>query len=134
MRISDIGVMELVGMEFHAYHGCFEKERAEGNLFVVDFSAEYRFKNAAKSDRLSETVDYGDVYKVIREEMDRPSNLMENVAWRMAKSISEKFPEFISFKITISKHNPPVGGACQWSRVTVSYPQDSRAGQKRSRK
>ena len=37
MRISDIGIIELTGMEFHAYHGCFEKEREEGNLFVVDF-------------------------------------------------------------------------------------------------
>ena len=44
MRISDVGIMELSGMEFHAYHGCFEKERAEGNLFVVDFRAEYHFK------------------------------------------------------------------------------------------
>ena len=40
MRISDIGIIELNGMEFHAYHGCFEKEREKGNLFVVDFKAE----------------------------------------------------------------------------------------------
>ena len=67
MRISDVGIMELEGMEFHAYHGCFQKEREEGNLFVVDFKAQYHFKTAAKTDRLEETVDYGDVYKVIRE-------------------------------------------------------------------
>ena len=103
MRISDVGIMELSGLEFHAYHGCFEKERAEGNLFVVDFRAEYHFKTAAKSDRLDDTVDYADVYKVIREEMDKPSNLMENVAWRIVKGIAAKFPEFIRFQIRISK-------------------------------
>ena len=129
MRISDIGIIELTGMEFHAYHGCFQKEREEGNLFVVDFKAEYHYKKAAKSDRLDDTVDYGDVYKVIREEMDKPSNLMENVAWRIVKSIAARFPEFIRFKIRLSKCTPPVGGACQWSRMTVSYPQESKAEQ-----
>jgi len=126
--------MELSGMEFHAYHGCFEKERADGNLFVVDFKAEYHFKLAAKSDRLDDTVDYGDVYKVIREEMDKPSNLLENVAWRIVKSISAKFPQFIRFQIRISKSNPPVGGACQWSRVTLFYPHDNKDSRIRERK
>ncbi len=130
MRISDFGIMELEGMEFHAYHGCFEKERAEGNLFVVDFKAEYNLKKAAKSDRLDDTVDYGDVYKIIREEMDKPSNLLENVAWRIVKGISTKYPEFIRFKVRISKSTPPVGGACRWSRVTVSYPHEAKADQK----
>lgn len=134
MRISDVGVMELSGLEFHAYHGCFEKERAEGNLFVVDFRAEYHFKTAAKTDRLEETVDYADVYKVIREEMDKPSNLLENVAWRIVKGIAEKFPQFLRFEVRISKSTPPVGGACQWARVTVSYPNEPRAGRVRQRK
>jgi len=129
MRISDIGIMELEGMEFHAYHGCFEKERAEGNLFIVDFKAEYNLKTPAKTDRLNDTVDYADVYKIIREEMDKPSNLLENVAWRMVKGIADRFPEFIRFKVRISKSTPPVGGACQWSRVTVFYPQESKADQ-----
>lgn len=115
--------MELEGMEFHAYHGCFEQERAEGNLFVVDFRGSYPFKLAAKSDKLEEAIDYGDVYKLVREEMEKPSNLLENVAWRIARSIQEKFPEFKEFTVRVSKKNPPVGGACQWSRVTVRYPE-----------
>ena len=131
MRISDIGIMELEGMEFHAYHGCFEKERADGNLFVVDFKAEYRLKDAAKSDRLDDTVDYADVYKIVREEMDKPSNLLENVAWRIVKGISTRYPEFIRFKVRISKSTPPVGGACKWSRVTVFYPQESARGEQK---
>lgn len=130
MRISDVGVMELSGMEFHAYHGCFEKERAEGNLFVVDFKAEYNLKTPAKSDRLDDTVDYADVYKIVREEMDKPSNLLENVGWRIVKGIAEKFPQFTRFKIRISKMTPPVGGACQWARVTFYYPHEPKGEQK----
>lgn len=124
MRFSDTGIIELEGMEFHAYHGCFEKERAEGNLFIVDFKGCYAFKKAAESDNLHDAVDYGDVYKVVREQMETPSNLIENVAWRIAESIRRNFPEFHEFTVRISKKNPPVGGACQWSRFTVKYPEE----------
>ena len=124
MRISDACIIELEGMEFHAYHGCFEQERAEGNLFVVDFKGCYPFKQAAKTDHLDEAVDYGDIYKIVREEMKTPSNLIENVAWRIARAIQEKFPEFQKFTVRVSKKNPPVGGACQWARATVSFPEE----------
>ena len=66
--------------------------------------------------------------------MDKPSNLMENVAWRIVKGIAAKFPEFIRFQIRISKCTPPVGGACQWSRVTVSYPHETKSGRILDRK
>ena len=122
MRISDTCIIELEGMEFHAYHGCFEQERAKGNLFIVDFKGRYRFKQAAKSDKLEDAIDYGDVYKIVREEMEKPSNLIENVAWRISKAIQTEYPAFEEFTVRLSKKNPPVGGACQWSRVTVSYP------------
>ena len=42
MCISDIGVIELDQMSFRAHHGCLEKERTEGNLFLVDFRGEKR--------------------------------------------------------------------------------------------
>ena len=35
------GKIELEGMEFHAYHGCFEEEKTSGNLFVVDFTVPF---------------------------------------------------------------------------------------------
>ena len=46
----DFAVMELEGMEFHAFHGCLESERTNGNLFVVDFQGELDIRKAAVSD------------------------------------------------------------------------------------
>ena len=109
-------------MEFHSYHGCFEKERAEGNRFLVDFKGEVPLKKCAKSDRLEDAVDYGDIFKIVRAEMDKPSNLLENVAWRIVESIHAAFPDICPFAVRVSKQNPPVGGVCTWSRVTVGYP------------
>ena len=127
MRIPDTCLMELTGMEFHAYHGCFEQERAEGNLFVVDLSMDIPLKKAAKTDSLSSTVDYGDVYKVVREQMEQPSNLLEHVAWRILEAVCGAFPEGKGVTVKVSKQNPPVGGTCRWSSVTVKTPEKKTA-------
>ena len=114
------GIIELEGMEFHAFHGCLEKERKEGNTFLVDFYAETELKNAVKSDNLKDTIDYGRVYDIVAEQMAVPSNLLENVAGRILDAVRKEFKEILFLKIRVSKKNPPVNGACEWSRVTVT--------------
>lgn len=120
MRISDVGTIELEGMEFHAYHGCYNEERVNGNLFVVDFSASVPMKDAAESDDLDDTIDYGRIYAVIAEQMSTPSNLLEHVAARIVNAIAEAFPTLEHFSVRVSKKNPPVGGNVSWARVTLN--------------
>ncbi len=121
MCISDIGIIELEGMRFWAYHGCLESERCNGNLFLVDFRGELDMRKAAGSDNLDDTVNYGLVYDLVKEEMSVPSDLLENVAGRIVERIAERFPEFARFSVRVSKRRPPVGGAVQWSRVTLNF-------------
>ena len=121
MCISDIGVIELESMRFWAYHGCLESERKKGNLFLVDFIGEIDLRKAAESDLLQDTVNYGEIYQCVKTEMEIPSDLLENVAGRIIKSIAGRFPQFRRFTIKISKQMPPVGGPVQWSKVTLTY-------------
>ena len=121
MCISDIGVIELEGMRFWAYHGCLESERSKGNLFVVDFRGETDIRKAVENDRLEDTVNYGEIYEVVRQEMEVASDLLEHVAGRIVKAVSDKFPEFVRFSVRVSKQMPPVGGCVQWSRVTLNF-------------
>jgi dihydroneopterin aldolase len=119
MRISDIGVIELEEMRFWAYHGCLESERSKGNLFLVDFRGEMDLRKAADSDVLEDTVNYGDIYQVVKAEMEAPSDLLEHVAGRIMKALGARFPQFARFSVRVSKQMPPVGGTVQWSRVTL---------------
>jgi len=121
MCISDIGIIELEEMRFWAYHGCLEDEKKNGNLFLVDFKGETDMRAAAESDRLGDTVNYGEVYETVKAEMEKPSELLEHVAGRIVKAIAGRFPEFARFSVRVSKRRPPVGGPVQWSRVTLSY-------------
>ena len=117
--MEKIGIIELDGMEFKAYHGCLEQEKVRGNVFTVDFRGELDLSAAAESDNLADTLNYGEIYDIVADEMSIPSELLENVAGRIVKAIEAKFPELISFSVRVSKKRPPVEGVAQWSRVTL---------------
>lgn len=117
--MEKIGVIELEGMEFKAYHGCLEQEKVRGNYFTVDFRGELDLSAAAESDNLNDTLNYGEIYDLVAEEMSIPSELLENVAGRIVKEIEKRYPQLIAFSIRVSKKKPPVDGITQWSRVTL---------------
>lgn len=110
-------------MRFWAFHGCLQSERKKGNIFLVDFRGELDVTKAAESDDLNETVNYALIYDAVKKEMDVPSDLLEHVAGRIVKTIAKEFPEFVRFSVRVSKHNPPVGGPVEWSRVTINHEQ-----------
>ena len=120
MMIDRDITIELTGMEFHAFHGCLEQERKEGNTFVVDFRGKRDGKKAAKTDDLKNTADYSKIYEIVASEMAKPSNLLENVAARIVDAIMEADFGFWFALVRVSKKNPPVGGVCAWSRVTAT--------------
>ena len=115
------GIIELEGMEFKAYHGCLEQEKVRGNQFIVDFRGELDLSAAAESDNLDDTLNYGEIYEIVADEMSVPSELLENVAGRIVKAIEKRFPELSSFSVRVSKKRPPVDGVAQWSRVTLFH-------------
>lgn len=113
------GIIELDGMEFRAFHGCLDSEKENGNTFTVDFRGMTDMSKAASDDRLEDTADYGILYRIIAGEMEKRSDLLEHVAGRIVKAIEKGMPEFRSFSVRVSKKNPPVGGQCSWSRITM---------------
>ena len=119
--MKNIGVIELEGMEFKAYHGVLEQEKVRGNEFVVDFRGELDLSAAAESDNLNDTLNYADIYDIVAYEMSVPSELLENVAGRIMKAIEAQFPQLVLFSIRVSKKRPPVDGVTQWSRVTLFH-------------
>ena len=120
-KSKNIGTIELEGMEFRAFHGCLEREKVVGNDFTVDFRGEVDMSAAAESDNLMDAVNYAEIYDVVKEEMAKPSDLLEHVAGRIVKALETKFPQFTSFSVRVSKKRPPVDGVVQWSRITMYH-------------
>lgn len=114
------GKVILEGLEFHAYHGVYPHERSSGNKFELDVEVETAFRESAFHDDLSGTINYEDIYNLVKEEMSRPSKLLERVGHSIAEKILVTFPEALAVKISISKFNPPIGGVCRKASVTIN--------------
>lgn len=112
--------IELRGLTFHAYHGVLLEERQLGNTFVVDLLLEADISLAFCTDALRDTVNYAEVYGVVKREMDVPSQLLEHVCGRIAIALLDDFVALRRVRVSVTKKNPPIEGAgtCE-SAVTL---------------
>lgn len=55
----------LRGLSFHGFHGAKPEERKLGQKFLVDIDAWMDLTAAAKSDHLSDTVSYTEIYRSV---------------------------------------------------------------------
>jgi len=53
----------LRGLKLHGYHGVKPEERTLGQKFLVDVDAWLDLRQAGKSDCLSDTISYTDIYR-----------------------------------------------------------------------
>jgi len=113
------GKVALEGLEFHAYHGVYPQERSSGNKFEVDVTVETEFLHTAFQDDLAGTINYEDLYALVKKEMDKPSKLLETVGHAIAEKILQSFDSAVQAQVKISKFNPPIGGVCRKASVVV---------------
>lgn len=114
------GRVALEGLEFHAFHGVYPHERESGNWFEVDIAVETDFSEAAQSDELAGTVNYETLFRMVKEEMEKPSRLLETVAEKIVDDVLQALPSVKSVDLKISKLNPPIGGKCKKATVSLS--------------
>lgn len=105
-----MAIITLNNMKFHAYHGCFDFEKRDGNTFLVSVEMELDTYLAGILDNLEDTLNYQEVYDAVKREMEIPSNLIEHVARRILDALIKNFLEIKSVKVKLSKLNPPLGG------------------------
>jgi dihydroneopterin aldolase len=114
------GKVVLEGLEFHAYHGVYPHERSSGNKFEVDVVIDTEFSESAFRDELTGTINYEELYAIVKGVMERPAKLLETVGHLIAEKSLNTFPSAKAVEIKISKFNPPIGGVCKKASVVVN--------------
>ena len=109
----------LEEMRFFARHGVCEQERQVGNWFEVNLTISADFSRACYSDNISDTINYAEVYQLISEEMQQPSNLLEHVAGRIMDVLQSRFPTITKIELKLSKLHPPIHGEIEKASVLV---------------
>lgn len=112
------GTITLRRMRFYAHHGVAEQERTVGNYFEVTLSVRCPMDKALTDDDLAGTVNYAELYATVEKEMAQPSQLLENVAWRIAQAIKSGYPMVEGGTVTVTKVTPPF--KCDLAGVDVT--------------
>src|SRR5712692_8460827 len=110
----------LKGMVFYGYHGVAPGEREVGQRFVIDLEVYADLREAGVSDRLEDTVDYGDLYRLVREVIEGSSkNLLEALADDVARLVLA-IPRVRGGKVTVKKPGVTIKGSIlEYSSVEI---------------
>jgi len=114
----------LEGAEFFAYHGFYPEEQVLGTRFIVDIEVIFANQNIFDDDKISNTVNYEELYVIAKTEMLHTRKLIETVAQGIIDSIIATNPFIKIASVTIKKANPALGGPVKNSVVTISYNKD----------
>jgi dihydroneopterin aldolase len=110
--------VRLINIVFYAHHGVLKEEHTVGAKYEVDAELTFDFTDAAQNDDITKTVDYGAVYKKIREALTlKKYFLIEAVAYEIANDLLRDFPVLEKVAIKVRKRNPPVDGICDYAEA-----------------
>ncbi|MBR4302688.1 MAG: dihydroneopterin aldolase [Bacteroidaceae bacterium] len=111
--------ISLNNLRFYAYHGVEPQEQSVGAWYVINLDMYADITASLQSDELSDTLNYAQAARIIKEEMQVPSKLMEHVAGRVVQRLQQEFPALQRLSFTIAKENPPVCAECGSASITV---------------
>ena len=107
------------GLSMHAYHGVMPHEAKVGQTFTLDLELDIDLSDAARSDKVSDTVSYDQVATRASEAFSSQRfRLIEAAAGSVAEAILGSFPRVRSVAVTIHKPHAPI--AATFSDVGVT--------------
>ncbi|WP_285727064.1 dihydroneopterin aldolase [Psychromicrobium xiongbiense] len=110
--------ISLNGIGGTGYHGVFDHERREGQVFIVDVVLYTDFRAAAATDDLEKTVHYGLAANLVHGFIvGEPFKLIETLAERIAAGLLAGFP---LAKVEVTVHKPQAPIEVPFGDVTVS--------------
>jgi 7,8-dihydroneopterin aldolase/epimerase/oxygenase len=100
--------IELRGLTVSGRHGVFDHERTNGQDFVVDITVWIDLADAAASDNLADTYDYGVLAERAAVIIAGPArNLIETVAGEIAEDVM-KDQRVDAVEVTVHKPQAPI--------------------------
>ena len=99
--------IHLQELAFFGYHGLYEAEKKLGNQFKVDLWIDFTPKTAMV-DELDQTIDYVQVYQLVKTIMDVPTPLLETLVCKIADTILEQQPLAETVHVSITKQKLPI--------------------------
>ncbi|EUJ47110.1 dihydroneopterin aldolase [Paenilisteria rocourtiae] len=98
-------------LAFYGYHGVMPEENTLGQNFVVSLVLGLSIEKAGKSDEVSDTVSYAEVYETVKEITENHRfQLIEALAETIATKVLAGYPLLKEITVKVIKPNPPIPG------------------------
>ena len=120
MKATEMYII-MKGIKIYAFHGVLEQERIIGANFIIDLRIKTDYSKAAQEDSLEDTISYADIFKDVKEEMETPSMLLENVCQRICERLFTEYSKIESINIKLYKENPPMNSDSKSIGVEMSF-------------
>ena len=114
-----MGIIKLTNIRTFSFHGCLEEEAKIGSDYRVDLTIKTNLKPSAKTDELTDTVDYVDLNRIVVEEMAIRAKLLEHVAQRIIDRVLKELPMVTKIEVEVTKLNPPIGGDVEGVTIVI---------------
>lgn len=115
----------LEGIELFGYIGVLEHEKREGQTFYIDIELGVDLRKAGRSDILSQTVNYAEVFTLAEQLMDEARcDLIESYAEQLSEEIFSYFDLVQETAITVRKPEAPIDGKFRAVGVTIRRERD----------
>lgn len=108
MPANFIGTIVIDRLQLFGRHGVSPQELAVGNMFEITVRLRFEASQPMLTDRLDPTVNYAEVVELVRREMEFPSKLLENLACRIYRAITWRYPQIVGGDIEVFKLHPPI--------------------------
>ncbi len=105
--MASLLTIAVTNLHFFAHHGLYEEELLTGNEFEVNVFVSYAPQQHVV-EHLHDTINYAELYALIREEMQKNRKLLETLAMELAELIHQRFPEVRTAEIQITKLKAPI--------------------------
>jgi 7,8-dihydroneopterin aldolase/epimerase/oxygenase len=120
------------GLVIHARHGVMEHESKVGQRFVLDLELSIDLKDAARSDKLVDTVSYSAIVETASRAFTAQSyRLLEAAAGAVADALLAGFARVSSVRVTVRKPHAPIAAIFADVGVTLVRSRESKRGHER---
>ena len=99
----------LTGLRVFGHHGVFDHEKRDGQEFVVDVTAWLELSEAAATDKVENTLHYGELAeRAAKIIAGPPRDLIETVATEIAEDVMRWDERLHAIEVTIHKPGAPI--------------------------
>ncbi len=100
------GTLVFNAIQFYGFHGMHKGEDLIGTYFTVQIEAQLKADFLSEAPNLQNSVNYEDLFKVLKTTFDMREDFIETVALNIHKALKKEFLQVAKWKVSVEKQNP----------------------------